>query len=298
MALTLNIGIIAAFVACLMWGLGDFSIQRSVRKIGGVGTLFWISLAGTIFLLPFILKNLTDIFTDFYSLKLLLITSVISIISGLLFFKALAVGKISVIEPIMSLELIFTVLIGIFLLREIVAWLQLLLIILVFSGIFLVVKKSPPRWFWQKWFFQKKLESGVIIALVSVTMVSLMNIFIGVTSQKINPVIVIWFIHCFITLALMIWLLWQKNNTKIFIDLKNNWKLLLMTSFFDVSAWLAYAIAVTKLPISITIAITESYMALAVGLGIFINKEKLYKHQYLGIALTLIAVIILAAISS
>ncbi len=298
MLLTFNLGIIAGFIAFLMWGFGDFFIQRSVKKVGALAALFWISLTGGVALLPWVVKDLPQILANQQLLNLLLVTSVISYAAGALFLKSLAVGKISVIEAIMSFEVIATALIGIFILKEKVVPLQMILILSVVLGIIMAIKKAPPRYFWQRWFFKRRLEKGAIIAFVSVLIISLMNIFVGLSSQNTNPLLAIWFIHFFIALILLLWFIIKKQTHQLFQESFKNWRLLLITSVLDITAWLAYAFATTKIPISITIAITESYIALAVILGIFINKEKLSKHQLIGIAITLLAAIALAVISN
>lgn len=295
---TLNLEIIAAFIAFLMWGLGDFFIQKSVKKVGALAAFFWISFIGGMALLPWVVNDLPPILANRQLLTLLLITSVISFAGGVLFLKSLAVGKISVIEAIMCLEVIATALIGILILKEKVTLWQIFLILSVVSGIIMAIKKAPPRFFWQRWFNHKRLEKGAILAFISVIIVSLMNVGIGLSSQNTSPLLAIWFIHFFIALILLSWFVIKKQIYQLFQECLKNWRLLLITGLLDLTAWLAYAYATTKIPISITIAITESYIALAVVLGIFINKEKLAQRQLIGIALTLLAVIVLAAISS
>jgi len=51
--------ILFAFAAMLSWGIGDFLIQRTVRKIGDLQTLTWIGIIGSIFLIPFAIKDFT-----------------------------------------------------------------------------------------------------------------------------------------------------------------------------------------------------------------------------------------------
>ncbi len=58
-----SVGIGLAFVAMLCWGLGDFLIQRSTRKIGDWETLFIISAFGTGILLPFVWHGLIPLIT-------------------------------------------------------------------------------------------------------------------------------------------------------------------------------------------------------------------------------------------
>ena len=56
---------------------------------------------------------------------------------------------------------------------------------------------------------------------------------------------------------------------------------------FDMLAWLLYAFAVEGNEIALTIAITESYPAVALFLGLWLNHEKINWHQYCGAALAL-----------
>jgi uncharacterized membrane protein len=62
----------------------------------------------------------------------------------------------------------------------------------------------------------------------------------------------------------------------------------------DNLAWIAFAFAVTFIPIAVVTGISESYIALAAILGIVINNEKLVKHQYVGLFLVLISAILLS----
>lgn len=49
-----TLGIIFALGALLSWGFGDFFIQKTVRAVGDLKTLFLIDAIGALVLLPFI----------------------------------------------------------------------------------------------------------------------------------------------------------------------------------------------------------------------------------------------------
>jgi len=66
-------------------------------------------------------------------------------------------------------------------------------------------------------------------------------------------------------------------------------------SLFDNSAWLAFGFSMALAPISIAVAISESYIIIAVLLGFIINKEKLHKHQIIGLIFAIISAIYLAS---
>ncbi len=63
---------------------------------------------------------------------------------------------------------------------------------------------------------------------------------------------------------------------------------------FDTLAWIFYAFAVFNEEISIITAITESYPAIALFLGVFINREKIRGYQWAGAGVALTASFILA----
>ena len=66
---------------------------------------------------------------------------------------------------------------------------------------------------------------------------------------------------------------------------------------FDTAAWVAYVMAVAEKELSITIAITESFVVIAMILGVIFNKEKINKIQYLGAALAIIGSLSIGLIS-
>jgi drug/metabolite transporter (DMT)-like permease len=85
---------------------------------------------------------------------------------------------------------------------------------------------------------------------------------------------------------------------KTFLDMKGNFRFVITMSLLDVVAWVAYSFSMTLAPIAIATALAESYIIIAVLLGIFINKEKLLPHQRVGLVGALSVAIVLAFISS
>lgn len=66
---------------------------------------------------------------------------------------------------------------------------------------------------------------------------------------------------------------------------------------FDNLAWIAYAYSGLYMPAAIATSISESYIVVSVILGLIYNKEKIKKHQYFGLIVTVVCAIILALIS-
>src|SRR3989338_4850386 len=125
----------------LSWGIGDFLIQRNVRKIGDVEALFFIGLVGAIGLLPFAWNELPSLFIP-SNMILVSVLGIITFIAAILDFEALKQGKLSVIEVILEIELPVTIILGLVFFKEILSIPQLAVIALIFIGIALMALKS------------------------------------------------------------------------------------------------------------------------------------------------------------
>src|SRR3989338_1458490 len=87
----INLGVIFAFVAMFSWGIGDFLIQRSVRKVGDVEALAYIGIIGSVGLLPFIAGELPLLLLP-GNLALMFGLGVVTFIAALFDFEALKKG--------------------------------------------------------------------------------------------------------------------------------------------------------------------------------------------------------------
>ena len=161
--MSISIGIGLAFVAMLCWGFGDFLIQRSTRKIGNWETLFVITAIGALVLIPFVWKSLPELFmnSDRTGLWILVTASTVLFFAALLDLEALRRGKLSIVEPIWSFEIVSAGFLGFFVLREHISWMQFGLIVLLIVGLVLTAFRERVI---RKEFL---LEKGVMVALVA-----------------------------------------------------------------------------------------------------------------------------------
>ncbi|OGY92373.1 MAG: hypothetical protein A3B31_03395 [Candidatus Komeilibacteria bacterium RIFCSPLOWO2_01_FULL_53_11] len=290
-------GIVAALIALLAWGFGDFFIQKTIRLLGRLESLFLIGAFSCIVLLPFVWRSIPSAVADLQTFSILVVTFVISFGGAMVLFTALKHGKISVVLPVFSSELLITVLISVLVLHETVTVVQLVLAGIVFLGILLIVVHRDEMHWWQRWKTTSIYERGIVLAAIAAVFSSLNNIFTAISSRLSDPLTAIWFIHTGLGITSCIWLIALGKFGTMLRSIPKNWKLVLGQSSLDNIAWVAYAKAVTALPIAVTVAITESFIGLAALLGIFIGKEKVNRTQVAGIVLTLIAATILTLIS-
>ena len=276
----------------ICWGFGDFLIQRSIRKIGDWETLFLITFFGVILLLPFAWNDigimLTNMGTGFI---ILVVGGVILFVAALLEFEALKRGKISVVDPAWSLEIPAAGTLAFLILGETLTGYQVLLIIFLIFGLFLISFRGQA---FSKSFF---LEKGVTISIIAAIIMGCANFFVGWGARETTPLAVNFAVCLIAALGSGIFLGIRGKLLGSFKHLVISPKVMLPMIFLDNIAWIAFAYGMVLAPIGITVALSESYIIIAVILGFLLNKERLERHQYLGLALAVVAAVALAAFS-
>ncbi|MBP6858312.1 MAG: DMT family transporter [Candidatus Pacebacteria bacterium] len=290
---TVGVGIGFAFIAMLCWGFGDFLIQRSTRKLGDWETLFLITGFGTVALLPFAWRSFIELFIgDPTALIVLMIAAAILLGSSLLDFEALRKGKLAIVEPIWSFEIVSASLLGFFILGERISWLAGGVIALLMSGLVLVA-------FREKRLTSKiLLEKGVAIALIAALAMGCANFFLGWGGRESDPILANFFVNAFMAIGTGVYLIAHVSWRKPFRDLREHGRLLVPMMISDNVAWVAYAFSMSLAPIAIATALSESYIIVTVLLGLAVNKERLQRHQKAGLIIAIAAAIALALIAS
>ncbi|HIH20264.1 TPA: DMT family transporter [Candidatus Micrarchaeota archaeon] len=284
--MNLNPSILAALGAMLFWGVGDFFIQRSTRKIGSLESLFFVGLVGAIGLFPFVAGDLNLLFSP-ANLLLLSFLGVLVFFVSIANFEAFRLGKLSVVDVILELELPVTVFLGVVLLGEQLSLAQFALISLVFFGIILIASRKGIS-------LLKRFEKGAAIALATAFGMGFVNFLTASALRQTTPVLAIWVPWVFLTLISLFFIIKKNAAGALWKTMLRQRKLILAEGIFDTAAWVLFAFALVNSPLSITTAISEGYPAVAVLLGVFFNREKLFSRQYLGIILTIAASFALA----
>src|SRR6266481_5761923 len=270
-----NISIFAAIGAMLSWGFGDFIIQKGIKKIGDMEVLAWIGVFGSIGLIPFVWRDLSVVL-ERSNFLILLFLGVITFIISIINFEALKRGKLSIVEVILEIELPVAVLLGLFFFHEVLSPLQILLVGLVFIGIVLIALE--PQGIKKKHFFEK----GVFLAIITAIGYGVIDFLTAVGAKTVSPLLTIWFTWATFTLICLIYLTWVGRMRNFFQDAGRYKKLIFDMGTIDTLAWIFFAFAVQNSELAVTVAISESFPAIALILGVIVNKEKVVRHQYAG----------------
>ena len=291
--MTIGIGIGLAFVAMLCWGFGDFLIQKSTRKLGDWETLFLITGFGAVVLLPFVWHSLPDLFAgDGPGLIVLCGAALVLLLAALLEFEALRRGKLAVVEPIWSFEIPAAALLSYFLLDEHISTTQIIL------AIFLIICLALVSFRGKRFTVSFFLERGVIISFISALVMGCANFFMGWGGRVTDPITVNFFTDAVLMIICGLYLAYQGRLRKTFFDLRHGYATIIPMSVADKVAWLAYVTSMALIPIAVATALSESYIIIAVLLGLFVNKEKLQRHQKIGLVGAIIAAVVLASTTS
>ena len=225
------------------------------------------------------------------TLIILFLTSFVILFAALLDFEALKRGKLCIVEPIYSLEIPVTAFLAYFILKETINFYQIILIMFLVLGLFLLSLKSyhlkAKVWF----------EKGVLFVLFGTLFMGITNFLVGVSARETSSLMINWFMGVFLTIVCLIYLIYKGRIKKFDKNIWKQKKLILSMSFLDNAAWIAFAFALTLDSMAIVTALSESYIIIAVLIGIFLNKEKIKFHQKFGLVLAIISAILLAIIS-
>jgi drug/metabolite transporter (DMT)-like permease len=283
-------GILLAFTAMLAWGVGDFLIQKSTRKFGDWIALFYITAFGSIVLFPFVYQEIAAAVS--VHAVLLFIASFVVLGAALLDFEAFRVGKISVVEPMYALEIPTVATLAAYIIHERLSIPQIFFVTILIIGIFLISIRNFD------YFKNFKPEKGIWYALLGAIAMGAANFLFGLGSREINPLMINWFTNIFITFIALIYLISASRLGEVADGFKKNKKFILNVSFLDNLAWVAFSYATLFIPIAIATGLSEGYIALAAGLGLWFNAEKLKRHQWIGLVLALSSVIILSFLTA
>lgn len=277
-----EISILAAFGAMFLWGIGDFFIQRSTRRIGDVESIAFISIIGALGLFPFVLPELPLFFT-FPNIVLLSFVGLVGFVVAIINLEALKEGKLSIIDVLLEIELPITAVLGFMFFRESISLAQTGIISLVFVGIVMI---SVDSFSFKR---HKRLEKGVLLAVITAAGMAVLNFLTAYGSKEVSPLMVIWLPWVVIAI-ISLFFIGRREGFRRFS--KNGFRferLVLVMGVIDTLGWLSYAVALQVNTLTIATAISESYPAIALFMGIWLNREKILPHQYAGAALALVA---------
>jgi drug/metabolite transporter (DMT)-like permease len=289
MPMEFEFGVLFALFTLFLWGGGDFLIQRTTRQIGNWETVFLIGLFGTILLTPFVYQDVVRYLSAASIIAVLAVASIFGLVASLFDFESLKKGKIAAVEPILALEIPTVAVLSLIFLKEVLSLLELFLIAVIIIGLVLVSLRERNF----KLLRSKGLEKGVILMTIAAILMGGTAFFVGYGSRITNPLFVNWFVAIIATVFMAAYLFFKGTLPRLVKNVLKSPKLVFTTCLFDNLAWISFAAAVLFIPITIAMTLSENFIAVAVLLGLIVNREMLRLHQKIGFVLALAGTVVL-----
>jgi drug/metabolite transporter (DMT)-like permease len=289
MPMEFEFGVLFALFTLFLWGGGDFLIQRTTRQIGNWETVFLIGLFGTILLTPFVYRDVIRYLSAASIIAVLAVASIFGLVASLFDFESLKKGKIAAVEPILALEIPTVAVLSLIFLKEVLSLLELFLIAVIIIGLVLVSLRERNF----KLLRSKGLEKGVILMTIAAILMGGTAFFVGYGSRITNPLFVNWFVAIIATVFMAAYLFFKGTLPRLVKNVLKSPKLVFTTCLFDNLAWISFAAAVLFIPITIAMTLSENFIAVAVLLGLIVNREMLRLHQKIGFVLALAGTVVL-----
>lgn len=290
--MSVSIGIGLAFVALFCWGVGDFLIQRSTRKRGDWQSLFLISAFGVLALFPFVATKLPAVFASGDTLRVLIVCAVVFFVAGFMQLEAFRRGKLSVVEPVQSFEIPIAALLAFVVLGEALSLLHYALIAALTIALLTLSFKRTET------ILGPLFEKGAMIGFLAAVFSGGADFLIGWSGRLTDPLVANFFVSVFVALVSGFFLVYTRALPAALSGALKNYRSVLPMVAVDNAAWIAFVAGMTLAPIGVVVALSESYIVIAVTLGLAKNRERLALHQKVGLALALFSAISLAAITA
>ncbi len=284
----LSVGIISGLIAMLCWGIGDFLLAVTVRKIGQLKAMFWGNIIGVVPILLIVIYFFNQLFITINEFLILLGGGAIMLVATLSFYKAYEIGEVSVVTPIATSASLVTVLLAVLLLGEQLTFLNIISIIIISIGIVLVSTDF------------RKLKhmhtvKGVKEAVITMILWGVHIFIIKILSGTMNLVNISVFSFLVINSYLMLYPLVKKVPIKL-KELKKDriYLIFIANSFLFLIAWVAFNYGIKHDLVSLVAPVSSLSPAITVILALIFYKEKLVLNQKLGILTVLIGLFLIS----
>ena len=262
------------------WGISDFLVAFSSRKIGYFSTYFWTQIASLSIAIAYFFINpfKFEIFKISQSIILILLSSFLYFVATLAFYKGLVKGQISLVTPVGSSWPLITIILSVIFLREFLQLNHTIGFALIIFGIIFVSLNIKEVLKIKKFATLPGSVEGVI-AMVGWGISLFLIVPVSRTVGWFLPVLILRaFGILFATGFIMLTQYSPRINFKI-----SFFTLFFLIAFLDMIAFFGYGFGVKEASASIIAPIAASSPAVTVVLARIFFRESLFLNQIFGI---------------
>ncbi|MDP3742510.1 MAG: DMT family transporter [Candidatus Micrarchaeota archaeon] len=276
-------GIALALVCLVFWSVSDLLIKISLNKQSKWKTLFFAQLFGGLTALAIALatgeigKALAGDPTT------LLALGAMNFVTMFCYYEALNRKGLALSSPISNSWPIVTIALGVMFYREILTSLQIAAVLFIIAGIFITTLKKKEKLIF---------DSSFVFGLVSMLSAGTMFFLIKNPTLIFGPLVVAAVIKLTTSLVSLPFSIYKK--IELWHTSKNILLILGVIGALEGLGLIAYGLASSYAPVSTIGLIAGGVPVLTVLLGVVILKEQMDKQQKIGVAATLIGILLAA----
>ena len=276
-------------LAALGWGASDFAAALITRRIGGLPTVFWVHV-GSVVLSTAYLPFAGDIgsisatqWTEMAGI------SVLAFGTYIFFYRALQIGPIAIVTPIIGANAVVVILLAVALTGERLSGLQLAAMPAVIGGVALVsVDLRNLR------SSRELVGQGVLFGIVAMVCLGSWQYLVGLASRELG-----WFLPVYLTRIMTLTLVapalvvtrrapWRSLGPKLLAGA-------VFVAALETLGLFAFARGAEVGVISIVAASATIYPVLPMLGGLLLFRERIAPNQWVGLAAAMGGLVLLAA---
>ncbi|MCD6414894.1 MAG: DMT family transporter [Candidatus Diapherotrites archaeon] len=285
-----SIGVFYGVIALLGWGISDFIARKAIEKEKYYKVFFLSQIAGVSILLPYLALSSKTLMAPMGDLAAFAILGAVWAFGCLAFYKAIEVGKLSIVSPVGASWAMVSALIGLSIFSEEITAVRGVGILITLVGIALASTNIPEL----RKAKATRLLKGVDYALLAMFSWGIMFPFMNTFIPSLGPFLPIIYLKGFsIIYLLAIGLVAKKSFS---LPSRNVIPLILLVGLFDTAAFIGLNFGLQTEFVSIVSPTAAAFPMVTILLARTFLKEKLELNQKVGVFAIICGLVLMAVI--
>ncbi len=264
-------------LAALGWGTADFLAKISSDRLGYLRTALYMQLVSGVFLVFFSLPDLPRLWQYPLASAGAAGLGVVSLVGLLALYKGFQIGRLSIVSPIVSGYPALTSLLAVFLLAETLPTGRILGIIVTISGVLMISFKSQKASERDK----SPMSSGILYALGAFVLFGILYLAIKLVVVILGvwlPIMILRWVSASILAVSLI-----ASGRSFSLPSSSSFRFVGSVAVLDTLGNIAFNLGVISGSVAIVSTLSGLFSAITVGLAWLILRERIAKHQLVGI---------------
>ena len=279
------------YAVCSMigWGFGDFLAKTVLRIVGPYRLTLYTQL-----LCLALASLLAAVFpppipSSLATIALIIATGICSFSALFFFYRGLALGKASIVTPIVSTSSVIAVGLSFAILGEALNFPQTLCIAAAIAGV-LIITGSPDS--------RRLSSAGIPYAVASMFSIGLVSLLIKVLSADIGEIAVLFFSRLVVVSILLLIAPFVQGSLRRQVNEKPPIKSILIIGVAEFVGFFAFITGMGVGLVSIVTPLSETSPAVTVVLAHLFLRERLTQIQKIGVVMVIGAIVLLSIAST